>query len=290
MMMQANENETDESFARRLAASEMGNFLTMRTDSGDAHPLLGSARQGGGNANYNGNQNNNTPNNMNGNDHENAIALLRQMHAQQHQQNGGGLNAIQGGPHNAENFAQVNQQQQRMNEFYHRRLELCSVITINLPQIIAAIIILLQDWPGTEASYCNQDHVSHWEIWCTVATIRMFIFSILVIITVFFKEWLDDNPLQKERCTNIKNMLDGLGLVWFVVGNMWIFGDDENSVSECPHPGRSPLYRLASVMLIINYVQICLPCILAVIMVPIFCFCMPCLIRLVARLHGGTIG
>ena len=73
---------------------------------------------------------------------------------------------------------------------------------------------------------------------------------------------------------------------------MWLFGDDstEEAMSACPHPGRSPVYRLAVAMLIVNYVQICLPCIVAVIMIPIFCFCMPCLIRLVARLHGGDFG
>lgn len=39
-------------------------------------------------------------------------------------------------------------------------------------------------------------------------------------------------------------------------------------------------------MLIVNYVQICLPCILAVILIPVFCFCMPCLIRFLARING----
>lgn len=48
---------------------------------------------------------------------------------------------------------------------------------------------------------------------------------------------------------------------------------------------RSPIYGLCVSMLVINYVQICLPCIVAMIMIPVFCFCMPCLIRLLARLH-----
>ena len=59
------------------------------------------------------------------------------------------------------------------------------------------------------------------------------------------------------------------------------------------HPERSPIYGLCVSMLIINYIQICLPCIVAVIMIPVFCFCMPCLIRLLARLQihqGATAG
>lgn len=63
---------------------------------------------------------------------------------------------------------------------------------------------------------------------------------------------------------------------------MWLFGDDD---SGCENPTRSPIYILCISMLIINYIQICLPCIIAVIMIPIFCFCMPCLIRILARLH-----
>jgi hypothetical protein len=43
------------------------------------------------------------------------------------------------------------------------------------------------------------------------------------------------------------------GLIWFVVGNMWLFGDDENS---CKHPERSPVYSLCISMLIINYIQV----------------------------------
>jgi E3 ubiquitin-protein ligase RNF38/44 len=38
-------------------------------------------------------------------------------------------------------------------------------------------------------------------------------------------------------------------------------------------------------MLLIQYGQICLPCLVAVAMVPVFCFCLPCVIRLLASLH-----
>ena len=44
---------------------------------------------------------------------------------------------------------------------------------------------------------------------------------------------------------------------------------------------------LCVAMLVINYVQICLPCIVAILLIPIFCFCMPCLIRLLAHLQNN---
>ena len=61
-------------------------------------------------------------------------------------------------------------------------------------------------------------------------------------------------------------------------------------MNNCKHADRSPVYRLCAVMLLVNYIQICLPCIIAVTMIPVFCFCMPCLIRILARLHGGNLG
>ena len=55
--------------------------------------------------------------------------------------------------------------------------------------------------------------------------------------------------------------------------------------AQCHAPFRSPVYALSVSMLILNYVQICLPCIVVICLVPVFCFCMPCLIRLLARLQ-----
>lgn len=55
--------------------------------------------------------------------------------------------------------------------------------------------------------------------------------------------------------------------------------------NSCHDPSKSPVYTLAVAMLIINYVQICLPCIIAILLIPVFCFCMPCLIRILARIQ-----
>jgi hypothetical protein len=97
------------------------------------------------------------------------------------------------------------------------------------------------------------------------------------------------------QLTNTRNIVDAIGLIWFVVGNMWIFGDDRSSPSpisslilssnNCHSAGKSPIYSLAVAMLIINYIQICLPCIIAILLIPVFCFCMPCLIRILARMQ-----
>lgn len=133
-----------------------------------------------------------------------------------------------------------------------------------------------------DPNVCDKDHTIRWKYWAAMSAFRMFWYSFIVFINHFLKSWLEARPNEQAIMINIKNLVDAFGLIWFIVGNMWLFGDDELG---CRHPERSPVYNLCVAMLIINYIQICLPCIVAVMMIPIFCFCMPCLIRVLARLH-----
>ncbi|EWM24571.1 e3 ubiquitin-protein ligase [Nannochloropsis gaditana] len=87
--------------------------------------------------------------------------------------------------------------------------------------------------------------------------------------------------------SHARNGLDAFGLIWFVVGNMWLFGGD---VEICPHPNRSPVYSLCVAFVFINYAQLCLPCVVVIIMLPVLCFCLPCLIRILARIQDPMRG
>ena len=129
---------------------------------------------------------------------------------------------------------------------------------------------------------CDVVHAERWKWWAAISAMRMLAYSAVVSFHHMFKTWLDDHPNEAALTTNMKNMIDAFGLIWFITGNMWLFADDDMG---CRHPERSPVYKLCMSLLIINYIQICLPCIVAVLMIPIFCFCMPCLIRVLARLH-----
>jgi len=105
-----------------------------------------------------------------------------------------------------------------------------------------------------------------------------------VVIMHMWQSWFtqQQNTSYLIQVTHFRNIVDALGLIWFLVGNVWIFGDE----NTCPNPQSSPTYNLCLAMLIINYIQICLPCIIALCMIPVFCFCMPCLIRVLARLQN----
>ena len=96
----------------------------------------------------------------------------------------------------------------------------------------------------------------------------------------FKRAWIETSG-NIEQMTNFRNLVDASGLVWFLVGNVWVFSDE-----NCSSPASSPVYSLCVTMLIINTIQICLPCIIALAMIPFICLCMPCLIRILARLQN----
>ena len=133
-----------------------------------------------------------------------------------------------------------------------------------------------------DPNICDASHSTRWKWWSAIAAIRMTIYSAVVGLMHIFKPWLDEHPRRLARATGVRNIVDALGLVWFIVGNIWLFGDD---TLLCKHPQDSQIYCLCVAIIVINYIQICLPCILAILLIPLFCFCMPCLIRILARLQ-----
>jgi E3 ubiquitin-protein ligase RNF38/44 len=253
-MAEAGREETDEMFARRLQQEEMGIAMNFNRGSqpearhSQSSPLLlpGGQRQsrtGGTDANNNNNNNNNE-------DGEDAV-----------------------------NVTLHNEHRQRVND----RISLCAILTVNVPQVVACLVVLTHHWDDTPI--CDTLHNWRWKWWSFLSAFRMVVYSTIIIYMVHNRGYYETRLHEWHQLNSFKNIVDALGLVWFVVGNMWLFGDDE--AQSCDHPERSPVYRLCAVMLLINYIQICLPCIVAFAMIPVFCFCMPCLIRILARIQGG---
>lgn len=162
------------------------------------------------------------------------------------------------------------------------------ILFVNMPQILASIIVLSIHWNDKILINCNQSVQAQWKVWAVISTIRMAIYSFIVFFMFVFKPILDQNHRLSVQINGFRNLTDGFGLIWFIVGNMWLFGDDTSTA--CLHPQKSSIYNLCVSMLIINYIQICLPCILAALMIPLFCFCMPCLIRIMARYNRTVQG
>lgn len=168
----------------------------------------------------------------------------------------------------------------RLNDINSSRSVLCVLFSVNMPQVLATVIVLSMHW--NDPNVCDEVHTLRWKWWAIFSALRMLSYSFLILFMHVYKPILDQNPQLLMKTVNARNAIDAFNLVWFIVGNMWLFGDDGDA---CDRSDLSPIYNLCKAMLIIIYIQICLPCILAILLVPIFCFCMPCLIRLLARLN-----
>lgn len=168
-----------------------------------------------------------------------------------------------------------------MNEITSSWTTVGLICTVNLPQVLATLIVLSVHWSSDQT--CDESHRLRWKIWAIISALRMLAYTVVIYMMQYTRVYLQDRPDQYNKWRSFVNTLEGCGLIWFVLGNMWLFGEDPSS--SCTHPEHSPIYNMCLAMLIFNYIQFCLPCIAAIILIPIFCFCTPCLIRLLARLN-----
>ena len=85
--------------------------------------------------------------------------------------------------------------------------------------------------------------------------------------------------------------VDTVGLVWFLIGNVWMFGGGDPDEGACKHEGKSAVYRLNFALISIQYIHMLLPCIVMILLVPCICLCLPCIgswLRIVR--HGEENG
>jgi hypothetical protein len=245
--------ESDEAFARRLQALEMGVLIGGR-------PVL-------------------SPTNEQSWSHTPITPNTRLLETNSHMTSGRQPSGDGDGGSSGGNAAPPFSQGNRATELQTARATMWAITCVNIPQIFATIIILYTHW--NDDKVCDATHRGRWNIWATVSAIRMAIYTGIVIFMHFWQSYLAERPDLFRHCQGNRNLVDAIGMGWFVIGNMWLLGDD----TSCTNPNDSPAYNLCLAMLIVNYIQICLPCIIAILMIPVFCFCMPCLIRVLARLQ-----
>lgn len=184
----------------------------------------------------------------------------------------------------------IDARQTRLNALHNVRevrsasFALCVVLVVNIPQIIAAVVILSKYWHDTT---CEPSETTKWKTYALIAALRMFLYVSSVSALYRLNGRMPATTRLMRFLSHARNGLDAFGLIWFVVGNMWLFGGD---VEICPHPNRSPVYSLCVAFVFINYAQLCLPCVVVIIMLPVLCFCLPCLIRILARIQDPMRG
>ena len=163
---------------------------------------------------------------------------------------------------------------------------------VNLPQVVVLACVFFFEWDA-DLDVCDATARAQWRVWGFFHGLRLAATTVGAGLRWRFapRPPPDADRASRRRylvmVTNARNSLDALALIWFVVGNMWLLGGADDS---CAEAGKSPIYVTDVVMLVVQYGQICLPCIFAIAMVPVFCFCLPCVIRLLASLHDPVAG
>ena len=158
-------------------------------------------------------------------------------------------------------------------------------VFVNIPQIIAAVIILAEFWNVDHP--CDKQHRNTWILWSLVNAIRLIFHSSSTIILHWNEDWINQHEDYKSKAKKVLYLAEGFGIIWFIIGNFWLFAasGDSGMRHYCRNEGSSPLYNLTLIMIVLTYAQLLLPCIIAILMVPLICICLPCIVRLIARIN-----
>ena len=82
---------------------------------------------------------------------------------------------------------------------------------VSIPQIIAALSILPQEW--SDNTGCDEDHIARWYWWAGASAFRMLLYCIVVSIVVLGREWLEARPRYQVQAMNMKHIIDATGYV-----------------------------------------------------------------------------
>ncbi|CAI5734323.1 unnamed protein product [Hyaloperonospora brassicae] len=176
----------------------------------------------------------------------------------------------------------LNSSVQEAREARNSRLIMGAISLVNIPQILAASVILASSWQKETLCFRIQ-------VWVLLHTVHLTL-TLLLEWTLYYLNSARSNRairLREEHMTSLSQLKYGLdlaGLFWFLVGNMWVISDG----ARCDDG--STMYQLALWMIIISYAKIFLPCLLLLALLPILCFCLPCVIRLLNRLQDPMRG
>ncbi|CAH0479992.1 unnamed protein product [Peronospora belbahrii] len=176
----------------------------------------------------------------------------------------------------------LNSSVQEAREARNSCLIMWAISLVNFPQILAALVILTLYWQHETLCFRIQ-------VWVLSHTIYL-ILTLVLEWTLYYLNRARSNSAIRLReqymtpLSQLKYGLDLAGLFWFLVGNMWVISDG----ARCDDG--SAMYQLALWMIIISYAKIFLPCLLLLSLLPILCFCLPCVIRLLSRLQDPMRG
>lgn len=153
------------------------------------------------------------------------------------------------------------------------------MIGLAVIQLIPSLIVMALSWNDTAS--CSEDMQNNFRLFIVGSIARVVSYAAISVLifnvrAAFLQPGLSNEDRQELtlrfiKFMNFRNFLELASLLWFVFGNYWILGNDET----CGAAMRTPIAKMALALLIFHYVQICIPCIIALVCLPLFCLCLP---------------
>jgi hypothetical protein len=148
---------------------------------------------------------------------------------------------------------------------------------LKLPSAIAAAVVLPQSVRAGE--YCAEVPLMLWAI----------LFAILLASTLGCAWVLHFEPDREEHMSWVgrtaeqtQRTLEAALGAFAIIGQWWVQAAGETCAQSSP-----TLLVLSFWMVVLGITYVLLPCIIILLMLPFMCFCLPCVIRLLARVAGA---
>lgn len=182
-----------------------------------------------------------------------------------------------------------------------------ATVVINVPQVILTLVMLMvfSHLPRFGDDQLDDDAERHTGVyfheaeanarrWVGVNAVRLALTTYTVVVRYVYVEargWDESTPAVRY-VTNARNGLELIKIIWFVIGNMWIFPGLRNSGTDddCPGCTHTPVFWFCVATIGVQYLEIFFFCLLAILLVPVFCFCLPCFVQFLAAVHDPMDG
>eukprot|EP00808_Paulinella_micropora_P024384 g66974.t1 len=183
----------------------------------------------------------------------------------------GGPRRRPGGPRSPRRTLQINVLNQGMQN--SRAWTVVGTTFFNLPQLIFIVTILSAHWdPGS----C--DKPLHY--WCMIYGLRIFL--LLCIRCSIYVQGSRGGVARCYRCC--RSSFELFSFYWFIVGNMWLM-KSETCAERAPE-----VYKLALSLILLNYLLLCLPCLIVICAIPLLCFSVPMVLDILNALGPSPRG
>jgi hypothetical protein len=143
-------------------------------------------------------------------------------------------------------------------------------VIYNLPQVIAICVALIAFWD--DGKMCRYD-IPTWLIVNCILRAWFVLFSFSKYRRII-SEGMAPIMFEATGLARFHRLIHFFNSIWFIIGCAWIFRE-----AGCNSTTNNPVFATALACLILMWVNLLLPCIILLVLIPLVCCCAPCIMR-----------